>query len=342
MKTLYKVNYQSRLALKVLLPIKEFTVANEEELYKEALKIDWTSFFDVDQTFAVDATTFSEQFNHSKYVALKLKDAIADSFRNKLGERPNVDPKNADLRFNVHIKDNLCTISVDSSGTALFQRGYRLKTNTAPLNEILAAGLVQLSGWDKKSPLIDPMCGSGTILIEATMAATNIPAQYFREYFCFMGWKSFKPELWEEVKREAAALVTGDCPPIFGSDTSAESIEIAKLNLKNSGFDRFIEVRLCSFEKLENPYPGNATLIMNPPYGERIGEEIIDLYKNIGDCLKTNFTDCDAWIISSNIPALKKIGLKTSRKIPMYNGSLECRFNKYEMYKGTRRVIDEI
>lgn len=335
---IYKLNYLCRTALKVLVNIAKFKAANQVELYEQVKKIDWTEFMDVDQTFAIDSNIFNSNFNNSMFVSQKTKDAIVDQFREKFDKRPNVNTENPDVRINVHVNKDDCTISLDSSGDSLHMRGYRTAQGKAPLSEVLAAGLVMLTGWDKQTDIIDPMCGSGTILTEAAMIATNTPAGYFRERFGFETWKSFKPELFETIKSNAESRMTSLNCSLKGYDKDPRATNAARENIANAGFANDIEIGKVAFEALK-PDAENGMLIMNPPYGERLQdeEEVKEMYSMIGDQLKNRWQGYTAWIISSNLEALKFVGLKTSARYTVYNGPLECKFQKYELYGGSKK-----
>ena len=334
---LYKVNYKCRTALRFLQPVGVFTVRNEMELYDKVKRIHWPKLFDVEKKIIVSASVFHSSLTHSHYVALKTKDAIADLFREKIGKRPFVSKENPQVYIDVHISQDKCTVSLDSSGESLHKRGYRIAADKAPLNEVLAAGMIRLSGWDRTGDFIDPMCGSGTIPIEAAMYAMQIPAGYYRKHFAFQNWRDYDPGLWEKVKQEAAALVHEHDFPIIGSDKSYKAFKIAASNLKHAGLHKDIVLLNKPFEKV-NPESGKGILIFNPPYGVRLeDDELIALYKHIGDVLKNRFLGYEAWIITGNPVAARFIGLKPSRRIILYNGPLESRFIRFEMYKGSRK-----
>jgi len=334
---LYKANYLCRTAIRILKPIATCKVNNEEELYQQVKKINWSDYFRTNNTIRVDAGVHNTNIRHSHYAALKTKDAIADSFREKFGKRPSVDTDNPDFIINMHLNKNDCSISLDSSGTILYKRAYRTGTGPAPLNEVLAAGMILLSGWDKKSPFVDPMCGSGTLLIEAAMIANNIPAGYYREHYGFMNWTDFDARLWQRIKKESGHIPQTSVCKIFGTDISKEIIEIAKNNIRNAGLLTLIEVKESDLNNITAPAEGGI-LISNPPYGERLEQDdLIALYKEIGNTLKQKFTGYVSWIISSDMDALKFIGLKPSQKIILYNGQLECRFVKFDLYEGSKK-----
>ncbi len=337
-KTLYACNYNCRTALRFLKPLWEFTAENDTELYRKCLKLPWDSFMDLDTTFSIDGAVFNSGITHSMYAALKTKDAIADAFRAKLGKRPSVDTENPDIRINVHINRDNCTISLDSSGSSLHLRGYKVASGTAPLSEVLASGLIMLSGWDKKKTFVDPMCGSGTFLVEAAMIAYDIPAGYFRQRFGFEKWKDFDPVAWKEVKEAAKPVDKEPYVKIVGADMSSLAMRATRKNISSSGLERYISLTPSKFEDLKRP-PGPVHMIMNPPYGERIKtDDIISLYKMIGDTMKQNYSDAEAWIISGDLNAMKFVGLRPSRKIRVFNGPIECRFMKYELYAGSKKA----
>jgi putative N6-adenine-specific DNA methylase len=338
---IYKCNLNLRTALRILVTIAEFEVCDEQSLYNEIKKIDWEQHMGVGDTLAIDCVLNTRLFTHSQYISQKAKDAIADQFREKYTKRPSVDLDNPTLRLNLHIYDNKCSVAIDSSGESLHKRGYRDKTNLAPINEALAAGLVLLSGWDKRRNFIDPMCGSGTLLIEAALIAANIPPGYFKQDFGFMHWKrflAFDEDLWKTIYDSAINRIITDTPKLFGGELSHNVARIAKENVKLARVEDMVNIRECDIKDFEAP-EGGGVVIVNPPYGERMHKDNIDeLYKSIGDTFKKRFAGYTCWIISSNKDALKNVGLKPSRKIPIYNGQLECRFMKYEMYSGTKRI----
>lgn len=335
---MYKANLLLRTALKILKPIHKFAVFNEKDLYNRVQEIDWSNYLSVENTFAIDSTINSPFFNHSNYVSLKVKDAIADQFRKKSGTRPSVDVMNPFLNINVHIFNDKCTLSLDSSGISLHKRGHRLDKVKAPLNEVLASGIVLLSGWKRDCDFIDPMCGSGTILIEAAMFAYNIAPGIHRRDFGFKHWKDFDSKLWENIYKNAMGNVIDFRHKIIGSDISASSIEIAKKNIASAKLEDKITLFVKPFQELIPP-PDGGVLIMNPPYGERMEEEDIgSFYKMIGDILKQRYAGFNAWVLSSNKEALKHIRLQPSKKITLYNGPLECKFQGYGLYKGSRKT----
>lgn len=338
---MYKANLCLRTALRILVPIETFTVSDEESFYNAIKAIDWEKYMDVSDTLAIDTVLNSELFTHSQYISQKAKDAIVDQFREKHSIRPNVDLDKPTLRIHLHIFKDVCTVSLDSSGESLHKRGYRDKTNLAPINEVLAAGLVILSGWDKRTNFIDPMCGSGTILIEAALYANNIPPGYFREDFGFMRWKKFLPfdeELWNLIFDSAINKITNHDQKIIGGEISPNVVKKAKENIKLAKVDDVVTIRNCDMKDFEVP-PGKGVVVINPPYGERMDKDNIEeLYKMMGDTFKKKFSGYNCWILSSNLDAFKHVGLRPSRRITLYNGQLECKFMKYEMYDGTKKI----
>ena len=336
---MYKANLWCRTALRILKPVHTFPAGSEEQLYEEVKKMEWEQYINPGSTLAIDTVVNYSALTHTKYISQKAKDAIADRFREKTGERPSVSLDNPDLRINLHLYQNQATLSFDSSGGSLHKRGYRDDTNEAPLNEALAAGLNLLSGWDMKSNLVDFMCGSGTILIEAALMAKNIPPGIFRDGFGFEKWKDFDADLWRAIvtgSKTAEIKTTGFT--ITGIDRSVQTLHIARQNVINAGVSDLVELHQIPFG-IYTPHPGPGTVIINPPYGERLQEDNIrELYKNIGDYLKRKYDGYQAWVLTSNQEAAKCIGLHPSRKIQLYTGALECRFLKFELYTGSRKA----
>lgn len=340
---MYKANLLLRTALRVLVQFAEFEVNNEDELYEAVKSIAWENLITVDDTIAIDTVLNTEIFNHSQYISQKTKDAICDRFRELCDKRPSVDLDNPTLRLHLHIAKNKCVIALDSSGDSLHKRGYREKTNLAPINEVLAAGLVQLSEWDMRSTFIDPMCGSATILIEAAMLAANIPAGYFREQFGFMNWKQvlpFNQELWEKIHSNAIERISTENIALYGIELSPHVARKGKENVKRSKTEDMIRIRCADFLESDAPTTvgSKPILLMNPPYGERmVKDDIWELYHKVGDTFKKKYAGYECWIISSNLEALKNVGLSTSKRITVYNGQLECRFFRYSIYQGTKK-----
>ncbi len=336
---LYKANLALRTAVRILKPIKKFRVQNENDLYRQLQYIKWEKYISENDTFAIDAVANSDKFTHSHYVALKTKDAIADYFRNNYGKRPNVDLKHPKMQVNVHIQRDQCTVSLDSSGDSLHKRGYRSATNIAPINEVLAAGLVLLSGYDGSQHFIDPMCGSGTILIEAAMIANKIPANINRREFGFERWNNFDEDLFEVIRASLLKKIRSSDKEIIGYDKAPSVIRKAFENIKNANLEEFIKLEQENFFNTEKEVEGKTIVLFNPPYGERLEIDVPIFYREIGNTLKQGYTDTDAWLITSDFEqGLKNVGLRTSKKIKLYNGKLECRFVKYQMYSGSKKA----
>lgn len=341
-EVLYKALFSLRTVLRLLVPIFSFKAHTEKDLYIKVKKQPWEDYFELENTFAIDCVANSSVFRHSKFAGLKVKDAICDRFRDKNNDsRPNVDTKQPDVLFNVHISELDVTILLDVAGFSLHQRGYRTSSHDAPLNEALAAGMIKLSGWDGKKDFIDPMCGSGTLLIEAAMIAQNIPPRIKLDRFSIQGWDTFDAELWNSIKRELKSQIEPSSTRFIGSDVSTDSIEMASAAVRKMGIDN-IELKQCDIIDLKNDLP-SGVLMSNPPYGERLQKNnIIEFYKEIGDLLKSEFTGFEAWIFSSNFEALKFIGLRPSRKIPLKNGPLDCKLQKYELYSGSKKTKKQV
>lgn len=339
LEVLYKANLHCRTALRILKPYKTFEAANENMLYHEMQNIDWSEHFSLDQTFAINATLNQSTLNHSQYAALKAKDAIVDQFREKTGDRPNVDIDEPDLRIHLHIYRDQCTLSFDASGDSLHKRGYRDYTNQAPMNEALAAALLIISGWDKKTPFADFMCGSGTLLIEAGMMARNIAPNKLRKRFGFESWNDFDAALWKKVKQDAvAAEIETPGLKIYGGDISGVVLDKARQNIENAGLRDLIQLKKTPFERF-TPVGETGTMITNPPYGLRIEPaDIMSMYQSMGDVMKQKFKGWTCWIFTGNLEVAKFIGLRPTRKILLYNGPLECRFLKFQIYDGTKKI----
>ena len=334
---MYKANIGLRTAIKILKPIATFTVKSEDDLYKSIYALPWEDYMTPKNTLAVDATIHTELFTNSLYIALKTKDAIVDKFRDTTGERPNVDLKFPDLKINIHIDRQQCTVSLDSSGDSLHKRGYKIATNIAPINEVLAAGLVMLSGWDGQTDFMDPMCGSGTILIEAAMIACNIPPNLMRKEFAFERWQDWDVDLFEKIEESLLKKTRDFHHKIIGYDKAPSAVAKAKENVKNAHLEDFIEVKHEDFFKTQKGGEAKLHMLFNPPYGERLNLDMEVFYKNIGDTLKQNYPNTDAWFITSNLEALKHVGLRPSRKIHLFNAKLEARLVKYEIYEGSKK-----
>lgn len=335
---LYKANLSLRTALKVYRPIKTFKVNGEKDLYRNIHELDWPGIFDTAKTFAIDTTMNTDLFNNSMFVSLKAKDAIVDKFRGVTRQRPDVDSQNPDLRINIHLQRNNCTVSLDSSGNSLHQRGYRIETNIAPINEVLAAGLLLLSGWDGRCDFFDPMCGSGTLLIEAAMIACNIPPNINRESYAFMHWKDYDAELHRKIVEASLGKSREFHHRILGRDKAPSAVRKAQDNVEHAHLAEYISVERKDFFKAERPESERLHILFNPPYGERLAIEENEFYNKIGDTLKQKYQDTEAWMITSNLEALKHVGLKPSGKTKVYNGKLEARLVKYEIYQGSKKA----
>lgn len=332
---LYKSNLHLRTALKVLVPVYYFNAKSEAALYNKVFEYDWSKHLKIDQTFAISSAVHSDRFRHSKFVALKVKDAIVDQFRKRYGRRPSVDVDNAEIRFNVHASGTDFTISLDSSGDSLHKRGYRSRGHDAPLNEALAASMILLSGWNKELSLLDPMCGSGTLLLEAGMIACNIPPGINRKSYSFMNWPDYDDNLWIRIYNDTKVGIASPTIDLRGSDLSAEYIDLSKASARMIGLSNKINFYTASFEDVK-PASDSGVIVMNPPYGERLNQKDINaFYKMIGDNLKQKFSGFDAWILSSNKDALKNVGLRPSQKLTLFNGALECKYQKFSLYKGS-------
>lgn len=335
LSTLYACNYLCRTAIKFIIPVKECEITTEQDLYNEVYAYPWETIFKVDQTFAINGTTSSKTFNHSQYIALKAKDAVADRFREKFNRRPNVDVQNPDIGIDIHIRDNTMTISLDSTGSSLHMRGYRAFPVDAPINEILAAGMVLMSGWKGETPLLDPMCGSGTILIEAARIACNIPPQKADRKYLFMNWNDYSPDIFKQMQYKALSDIKELKVSITAYDKDLKAVRATQTNIAEAGLEDTITVDRKDFFQLTEM--NNLTIITNPPYDERLKlDDDKAFYKAIGDRLKHHFVNCTAWILSGNIPALKFVGLRPSKKISVNNGPIESRFYKFEVYEGTK------
>ena len=335
---MYKANLALRTAIKILKPIKTFRVRNEQDLYDQVYKIKWDQYLKPNGSLAVDATVHSQIFTHSKYIALKTKDAIVDRFRNTSGERPNIDLRFPDLKVNVHIDKQLCTISLDSSGESLHKRGYKLATNIAPISEVLAAGMIMLSGWDGQCDFMDPMCGSGTILAEAAMIACNIPPNLMRKEFAFERWNDWDVDLFETMEEALLNKSRDFHYKIIGYDKSPSATNKARKNIKNAHLEEFITIIQEDFFKTKKSGTDKLHMVFNPPYGERLDINMQKFYASIGSTLKHGYPNTNAWLITSNLDGLKHVGLRPSRKIKLFNGKLESRLVKYEMYEGSRKA----
>src|SRR5574344_96340 len=330
---MYKANFCLRTAIRILKPIKHFTANNADEVYNGIKNINWEDYLDNDKSFSVDSVVFSNEFRHSKFVAYKVKDAIVDYFREKTGNRPSVRINNPDIAINFHVAENKCTLSLDSSGESLHRRGYRQEAVEAPLNEVLAAGMIMMTGWNGECDLIDPMCGSGTIPIEAALIARNISPGVFRKEYAFEKWNDFDQDLFDRVYNDDSTEREFE-HKIYGFDNSPKANEIATHNIKAAGVSKDIVLRIQPFQQFEQPKE-KSLIITNPPYGERIStNDLLGLYQMIGERLKHSFIGNEAWVLSYRAECFDQIGLKPSVKIPLFNGSLECEFRKYQIFDG--------
>ena len=335
---MYKANLSLRTALKILKPIKWFKVYNEKSLYDGVASIDWSQFMTEKQTFVVDVTLYSEAFNNSQFVALKTKDAIVDQFRAKSGVRPSIDKDFPDLRIHIHLDRDQCTVSLDTSGESLHQRGYRSATNIAPINEVLAAGMLLLSGWEGTSHFLDPMCGSGTILAEAAMIACNIPANINRKEFAFEKWNDWDNDLFDQIIDSLMKKTREFHYTIKGYDKAPSAVRKAQDNIQNANLDDYVTIEQKDFFETEKQTEGPLQMVFNPPYGERLDIDMERFYREIGDTFKQSYPNTQAWFITANLEALKFVGLKPSRKIKLFNGKLEARLVKYDIYEGSKRT----
>ncbi len=335
---MYKANLCLRTAIKILKPITSKKIRNEKDLYDFIQSIRWDEYLGVDDTFAIHATVNSTLFNHSKFIALKSKDAIVDKFRKETGKRPSIDLDHPDLSIDIHIQQDMCTVSLDSSGGSLHQRGYRTATNIAPINEVLAAGLLLLSGWDGQCDFLDPMCGSGTMAIEAAMIACNIPANLNRKEFAFEKWLDWDMDLFEKIEEVCLSKTRDFQHSILGMDKAPSAARKALTNVENANLTDFVKIQQGDFFESEKHVEGPLHMVFNPPYDERLEIDIEDFYSKIGDTLKKGYPGTNAWFITGNLEALKYVGLRPSRKIKVFNGKLESRLVKYEMYAGSKRT----
>lgn len=337
---MYRANYFCRTAIRILWKIDAFTFENNDEFYQFLFKFNAEKYLKYNGTLAISATLHNTIFKTPLFASMLAKDAICDHFREIYNERPSVDKDNPDVQFHLHIFNNECHLFLDSSGESLHKRGYKVSNHPAPINEVVAAGMVKLSGWKGECDFVDFMCGSGTLLIEAAMFALNIPAGYFRKNFGFFNWNTFDAVLWEKIKQEENIQDDVDIN-FYGSDISGRNLGMAKVNVEEAHLENYIHL---SKEDLVNTQPMRtpALVMINPPYGERLEIDDIDaLYKQIGDTLKTNYTNCKAFIISSDTQAMKNIGLKTAKRLTLFNGQLECKFWGYDLYKGSKTKPEE-
>jgi putative N6-adenine-specific DNA methylase len=342
---MYKANFSLHTAIKILKPIATFKARGADDVYEEIKKIDWTKYLDTDRTFAVDAVVFSEEFRHSKFVSYKVKDAIVDQFRENTGKRPNISVANPDIRLHIHVADvapgkSECTLCLDSSGESLHRRGYRQESVEAPLNEVLAAGMILMTGWGGETDFIDPMCGSGTLAIEAALIARNMAPGLFRKEYAFEKWPDFDAELFDHIYNDDSAEREFK-HHIYGYDIDMKAVNTARLNVKAAGLTDCITIEQQDFKDFTQPKE-KSIIVTNPPYGERISTpDLLGTYRMMGERLKHQFMGGEAWVLSYREECFDQIGLKPSIKIPLYNGSLECEFRKYQMFDGKLKDFRE-
>jgi len=335
---MYKANLSLRTALRILKPIQTFQIRRQEELYSRVQDISWDLYLDPSMTFVVDTVLNSEHFSNSLFVSQKAKDAIVDQFREQVGERPTVSVSDPDLRIHLHLQGNTVHVSLDSSGSSLHRRGYRMETNIAPINEVLAAGSLLLSGWRGQSDFLDPMCGSGTFLIEAAMIACNIPANINRDHFGFQNWKDYDPDLFRTIHEASLGRIREFHYKMHGYDKAPSAIRKATENIESANLSEYIALEQKDFFLSEKQTEGPLYLICNPPYGERLSVDMESFYKEFGNTLKRNYTNTRAWMFTGNLQALKYVGLRPSRKIKLFNGSIECRLALFEIYAGSKKA----
>ncbi len=330
---MYRANFQLHTAIRILKPIKHFKARSADDVYEEVKSIDWKEILDLKKSFAVDSVVFSDEFRHSKFVSYKVKDAIVDQFREATGQRPNISVTNPDIRLNMHIADDECTLSLDSSGESLHRRGYRQESVEAPLNEVLAAGMILMTGWRGETDFIDPMCGSGTLPIEAALIARNMAPGVFRKGYAFEKWEDFDADLFDRIYNDDSGEREFE-HHIYGYDIDMACVAKARFNVKAAGMTKDITIEQADFKDFKQPEE-KAIMVTNPPYGERISTpDLLGTYKMIGEKLKHQFKDNEAWVLSYREECFDQIGLKPSIKIPLYNGSLECEFRKYQIFEG--------
>ena len=338
---MYKSNISLRTALKIIKPIKEFKFKDIDEYYKKIYEIKWEDYLDFNSSFLINSVVFNSKiFNNSKFTSLKAKDAIVDRFRNKFKNRPSINSFNPELKIEIHVNRNFCTISLDSSGESLHKRGYKKYISAAPLNEVLAAGIILMSAWDKKSDLLDPMCGTGTFLIEAAMIARNIAPNLNRLAFAFEKWKDWDNELFETIEESVKSKEIEFEHKLYGFDISSAMIKKAEKNIEISGLGVDIEIVKKDFLTSIKTDNDKLHVLINPPYDKRISADVNQLYKKIGDTLKNNYLYSDVWIITANLEAIKSIGLKSSKKIKLFNANLESRLLNYKIYPGSMKHKD--
>lgn len=341
-KTVYRCNLELRTALRVLIPLTKGTVNKVDDLYDLAAATDWTPYLEPGGTLMIDQQVRSDLFRDTRFAAYKVKDAICDVYREKFNRRPTVEFKNPQLRAYIYLNGTECEISVDSSGNSLHKRGYRIQTNAAPLNEVLAAGMIMMSGWDQKQDFINPMCGSGTLLVEAGMMAANISPGRFRDNFGFQQWENFRSVWWRQIKEESREKEGEISARMVGFDVNKVAIQMSGNHLRRAGVGSKVELHQIAIEDFD-PKCESGTVIINPPYNFRMEKDnILDFYKMIGDNLKTKYQGTTAWIISANMEAIKSVGLKPTQRNVLFNGPNEARYNRYDLYAGTKRKVRRI
>lgn len=337
---MYRANFQLHTAIRILKPIAHFKAKSADDMYNEVSKINWSLYIEKGKTFSVDSVVYSDEFTNSRFVTYKVKDAIVDQFRERTGTRPNISVTNPDIRLNIHVAEFDATLSLDSSGESLHRRGYRQESVEAPLNEVLAAGMILMTGWKGETDFIDPMCGSGTLPIEAALIARNISPGVFRKEFAFEKWPDFDKDLFDEIYNDESQEREFE-HHIYGYDVDMKCVNTAKLNVTAAGLSKDITIAHQDFKDFKQPEE-KSIIIMNPPYGERISTpNLLGTYKMIGERLKHNFMDNEAWILSYREECFRQIGLKPSIKIPLYNGSLECEYRRYQMFDGKMKSFRE-
>ena len=332
---MYKANFSLGCALRILMPIGTFRVTNQEQLYDAVKSVPWQQYFSPEKTFAIDSGLFSDRFSNSLFLSQKAKDAIVDYFREKTRKRPSVDTSDPQIRINLHLSNDTLSVALDSSGASLHQRGYKTVTNIAPLNEVLAAGILHLSDWNGQRNFFDPMCGSGTLAIEAALIACKIPHGIHRASYSFMHWNSFDSALWEKIKESALNKVKEFPFTIYAQDKAPSAVRKTEENAENAGLSEYIQVQRADFFKALPPTTSPLHMVFNPPYGERLAIDEIPFYKEIGNTLKQHYNNSEAWLISSNLEALKHLGLKPFKKTKLYNGKLEAKLQGYRLYSGS-------
>jgi putative N6-adenine-specific DNA methylase len=336
-RDVYYLNLHVRCAISILVQVASFDIRDEDDLYKQAMQIRWDELFSIDKTFAIRGAVHSDVFRHSQYPFLLVKDAIVDCFRKYTDDRPNVNTKTPQIVIDVYIQHKHVTLSLNTSGAPLFQRGYRQDVGEAPLNEVVAAAMIRLSGWDRKSTFIDPLCGSGTLLIEAALLAAGIPSCIERHHFAFRNLKLFNPIAWEEI-RSAVPMRVSQLPcRIMGSDIRDDMILKTRRNLRQLNIGRFVETTSTPFQQVKKPDGESGLIITNPPYGERLKDDIPTLYAELGSWLKHEMSGYHCWIISSSEEGFTEMGLRHTKKWRLFNGDIECSYRGYELYDGSKK-----